>query len=120
MQSAVKAKIDREAKHGESLPSFPPCLAMPGGRRKGTGHGSTGSFPGDFAEPGKWFRQSIRDAIPTDLTMPGRRIAAGSGRCDPGIKNLPAFRLFIDLLAGEGGHRAVEALLAEVLPMSSV
>ena len=47
-----------------------------------------------------------------DLTMPGRRIAAGSGRCDPGIKNLPAFRLFIDLLAGEGGHRAIKALLA--------
>ena len=45
--------------------------------------------------------------------MPGRRIAAGSGRCDPGIKNLPAFRLFIDLLAGEGGHRAIKALLAK-------
>jgi hypothetical protein len=27
-----------------------------------------------------------------------------------GVMNLPAFRLFIDLLAGEGGHGGIEAL----------
>ena len=33
---------------------------------------------------------------------------------NPGIMNLPAFRLFIDLLAGEGGHGGIEALGAVV------
>ena len=28
---------------------------------------------------------------------------------NPGIMNLPAFRLFIDLFAGKGGHGSIEA-----------
>jgi len=41
--------------------SFPPCL---------TGESSTGSFPDDFAELGKWFRrpgQAARDMMRGDI-----------------------------------------------------
>ena len=50
------------------------------------GHQSIGSFPGDFAEPGKWFRQPVRRRRPSrdrEFGRDIRRLPCQLNSCGP-------------------------------------